>query len=140
MCLDRKHLSDSTLIERIKAAHDIADDRLIIQADGIPMSGGTDDYNTTLQAVAIADTINKALKYKVPSFRKLPVLISGGTNSFTGDLARQFGVNFNGITIGTHARKVISAFEAIPSEMSDKTISQAVNNAKLLISKNLLGV
>ena len=65
MCLDRKHLSNETLIDRIKAAHEIADDRLIIQADGIPMSGGVDDFNTTLQAVSIADLINKDLKIKI---------------------------------------------------------------------------
>ena len=41
MCLDRKHLSNDELIERIISAKTIADDRLIIQADGIPMSGGT---------------------------------------------------------------------------------------------------
>ena len=64
MCLDRKHLSNEMLIDRISAAHDIADDRLIIQADGIPMSGGTDDFNTTLQAVSIADFININLKSK----------------------------------------------------------------------------
>ena len=40
MCLDRKHLSNNNLIERIKAAQNIAGERLIIQADGIPMSGG----------------------------------------------------------------------------------------------------
>ena len=49
MCLDRKHLSNEMLIERIKLAQKIADDRLIIQADGIPMSGGTDDFNTTFK-------------------------------------------------------------------------------------------
>ena len=65
MCLDRKHLSNDMLIERIISAQEIADDRLIIQADGIPMSGGTDDFNTTLQAVSIADFLNKELKEKI---------------------------------------------------------------------------
>ena len=67
MCLDRKHLSNETLIDRIKAAKEIADDRLIIQADGIPMSGGSNDFNTTLQAVSITDVINKELKNKIGS-------------------------------------------------------------------------
>ena len=57
------------LIERIKIAQELADDRLIIQADGIPMSGGRDDFNTTLQAVSIADIINKELKLKDRKFR-----------------------------------------------------------------------
>ena len=71
MCLDRKHLSNDTLIDRIKAAQNIANERLIIQADGIPMSGGIDDFNTTLQAVSIADLINKRLKNKEPGFKNL---------------------------------------------------------------------
>ena len=36
MCIDRKHLSNDSLIEEIEYAKEIADDRLIIQADGIP--------------------------------------------------------------------------------------------------------
>ena len=111
MCLDRKHLSNDMLIDRIQLAQNIASDRLIIQADGIPMSGGIDDFNTTLQAVSIADFIDKEIKKKDKKLRKLPVLISGGTNSFTGNLARKCNVPFNGITIGTHARKVINQYE-----------------------------
>ena len=137
MCLDRKHLSNEMLIERIKLAKNIADDRLIIQADGIPMSGGTDDFNTTLQAVSIADFINKEIKQKEKIFSKLPVLISGGTNSFTGDLARTCEVPFNGITIGTHARKVITKFESKPLEMSNENLQKALSNAKKLIINNL---
>ena len=137
MCLDRKHLSNEMLIERIKLARNIADDRLIIQADGIPMSGGTDDFNTTLQAVSIADFINKEIKQKEKIFSKLPVLISGGTNSLTGDLARKCEVPFNGITIGTHARKIITKFESKPHEMSNENLQKALSNAKKLIINNL---
>ena len=139
MCLDRKHLSNDMLIDRIRHAFDIADDRLIIQADGIPMSGGTDDFNTTLQAVSIADFINKNLKRKERKFEKLPILISGGTNSFTGELARQCEVEFNGITIGTHARKVISIYKRNPLEIKNEDLLKAINKAKILISMNLLG-
>jgi ferredoxin len=139
MCLDRFHLSNMHLIERIRMARDIADDRLIIQADGIPMSGGSDDFNTTLQAISIADIINKELKSKDKRFKKLPILISGGTNSFTGDLARQCSVPFNGITIGTHARKVISQHRSLPSEMTDEAIVSAVSSARSLIHQNIHG-
>lgn len=139
MCLDRKHLSNADLIERIISAREIADDRLIIQADGIPMSGGTDDYNTTLQAVAIADVINNKLKKKVPIFKDMPILISGGTNSFTGNLARQLNVNFNGITIGTHARKIISNFRNTPKNIDNQSLLSAINKAKNLIETNLYG-
>ena len=87
MCLDRHHLSNTHLIERIRQAKEIAGDRLIIQADGVPMSGGEDNLNTTLQAIAIADIINKDLMLKDKKFKKLPMLLSGGTNSKTRELA-----------------------------------------------------
>lgn len=137
MCLDRKHLSNDTLIDRIKAAQNIANERLIIQADGIPMSGGIDDFNTTLQAVSIADLINKRLKNKEPRFKDLPVLISGGTNSNTGNLARKCGVKFNGITIGTHARKIISEYQNNPSKINENQLNEAIKKAKELIQMNI---
>ena len=101
------------------------------------MSGGTDDFNTTLQAVSIADFINKEIKQKDKIFSNLPVLISGGTNSITGDLARNCSVPFNGITIGTHPRKVIRKFESKPHEMNNTELQMALSNAKKLIIGNL---
>lgn len=138
MCLDRYHMTNVHLIDRIKLAKEIAHDRLIIQADGIPMSGGTDDFNTTLQAVSIADIINKELKQKNRNFKNLPILISGGTNTHTGELARQCGVNFSGITIGTHARKIIKgSMENIQvKEVSDQ-LESAVKSARELICNNM---
>ena len=59
MCLDRLHLSNFAFENRIVKAKEVAKERLIIQSDGYPMSGGADDYNTTLQAVATADILNK---------------------------------------------------------------------------------
>ncbi len=137
MCLDRKHLSNDMLLERMKSAHEIADDRLIIQADGIAMSGREDDFNTTLQAVSITDFLNKELKAKNTKFKDLPILISGGTNSLTGKLARQCNVNFNGISIGTHARKLISSFKAKPEEIKKEELLLAIKKAKKLVDTNL---
>ena len=139
MCLDRYHLTNVHLIERIRLAKEIAGDRLIIQADGIPMSGGKDDFNTTLQAISIADIINKELKQKDKKFKRLPILISGGTNSHTGNLARQCGVEFSGITIGTHARSVVRPFisDTMESYLSSERIPEAVNAASTLITSNL---
>ena len=138
MCLDRYHLTNVHLIDRIRLAKEIAGDRLIIQADGIPMSGGTDDFNTTLQAIAIADIINKELKVKDRQYKKLPILISGGTNSNTGNLARQCGVNFSGITIGTHARSVIKPYIGkINYFENTQLLKNAVKKANRLIYRNL---
>jgi Fe-S-cluster-containing hydrogenase component 2 len=116
MCLDGLHLSAFALEARIKKAKKIAGKRLIIQADGYPMSGGKDDYNTTLQAVAIADIINKRFnkskdkKTKQSIYnnkQEVNVLLSGGTNSFTTDLADQCDVRWQGSSIGTFARNIV---------------------------------
>jgi hypothetical protein len=65
MCLDRLHLSNFAFEKRIEKAKEIAKERLIIQSDGYPMSGGEDDYNTTLQAVSTADILNKKFNMKL---------------------------------------------------------------------------
>ena len=119
-------------------AKDVASDRLIIQADGIPMSGGTDTFNTTLQAISIADIITKQLIRKDRKFWRLPVLISGGTNSLTGDLARQCNVPFAGITIGTHARSVVKKeLPDVDFYIDSPITSVAVNKAHALIMSNV---
>lgn len=147
MCLDRLHLSDFELEERIKKAKDIAGDRLIIQADGYPMSGGEDDFNTTLQAVAIADVINKRFNKKIDRknnkhiYKKIPdvnILLSGGTNSLTSKLAIQNNVKFQGISIGTFARKIVKSY--IDQEDFFKNpilINQAVSIAKSLVDASI---
>jgi hypothetical protein len=116
MCLDRLHLSNFALEERVRKAKEIAGERLIIQSDGYPMSGGEDDFNTTLQAVATADILNKKfnmelnkrtgiLRYKKKN--QVNQLLSGGTNSLTKVLANQAGVKFQGASLGTFARKIV---------------------------------
>ena len=116
MCLDRLHLSNFTFEERVRKAKEIAGNRLIIQSDGYPMSGGQDDFNTTLQAIATADVLNKKfnmvidkknkiLKYKNKT--EVNQLLSGGTNSLTTVLADQCGVKFQGSSLGTFARKIV---------------------------------
>jgi ferredoxin len=131
MCLDRSQLSDAHLIRRIKAAAELAPGRMIVQADGVPMSGGEDDYNTTLQAVAISDVIAKS---------KLPVMIltSGGTNSKTGELLKMCGVRAHGVAIGTFARKLIVEQLARPDFDSNiEVVQAAVEIAEKLVRQNL---
>jgi len=131
MCLDRLHLGDSYLVRRIKKAKAIAGDRLIVQADGVPMSGGRDNFNTTLQAVAIADIIMKA---KVD----VKVLLSGGTNSLTAKLANMCGVVFHGVSIGTFARNLVK--HLIKEEdflENDLKIKQVVDIASKLVVDNI---
>lgn len=141
MCLDKLHLSNFAFEERIRKAKEIAGDRLIIQSDGFPMSGGADDYNTTLQAIATADVLNKKfnmtidkknkiLKYKANN--EVNQLLSGGTNSLTAVLADQCGVKFQGASLGTFARKLVK--EVVNNEnfySNDELIKQGY-----LIAKN----
>ena len=138
LCLDRLHLSNFQLIDRIRKAKEIAGDRLIVQADGVPMSGGTDNFNTTLQAIAIADIINKDIVSKERSFRNLPILISGGTNSYTGKLLNICGVNYHGVSIGTHARAIVKDYIISDDFDSDPgNLKKAVSVARKLVDQSL---
>jgi ferredoxin len=123
MCLDRLHLSNFAFEERVRKAKEIAGERLIIQSDGYPMSGGEDDFNTTLQAIATADVLNKKFNMKLRKAKNVLIykkenevdqLLSGGTNSLTAILADQTGVKFQGASLGTFARKIVK--DAINNE------------------------
>lgn len=138
MCLDRYHLSNMHLIDRIRQAKEVAGDRLIIQADGVPMSGGEDDFNTTLQAIAIADVINKDLMQKDRVFKKLPILLSGGTNSKTAEMARLCNIKFSGVSIGTHARKIVKEYvENDDFYSNSESLRKAIDIAEELVSQSL---
>lgn len=131
MCLDRDLLSNKHLIERVSQAHEITGERLIIQADGVPMSGEGDDYNTTLQAIACADIVQKG-------HFPLMILLSGGTNSKTGLLARQCGIKANGVAVGSFARKIVRKFTRQKDFDSNiDVIKEAVLIAEDLIKSNI---
>jgi proteasome assembly chaperone (PAC2) family protein len=119
------------LISRINAVYEISGERTIIRADGAPMSGGSDNFNTTLQAVAIADIVRKS---------KIPVMIlgSGGTNSKTGKLAKMCNVCLNGVSVGTFARKIVRDLITIEDfESNQSLIKNAVAIAEKLVQDNL---
>jgi ferredoxin len=138
MCVDRLNLSDEALINRIYAAKEIAGDRLMIQADGIPMGGTGDDYQTTIQAVAIADLIQRKIKKKDSSFSELPILLSGGTNSKTGALAKLNDIQFCGVAIGTHARSIVQS--SIDSHIKKTDFNEDILSLRAAVSvaKNLI--
>lgn len=128
ICLGREKLSNEQILNRIKRLiKDRAPYTTIIQADGSPMSGGEDNYKTTLQAVAMADIIQKA---------NLPVymLLSGGTNSKTTELAKLCEVDFNGIAVGSYARKIVKEYIKRDDFFENKEIfNEAVKIAQRLI-------
>ncbi len=147
MCLDRLHLSDFGLESRIKKAKDISGDRLIIQADGYPMSGGEDDFNTTLQAISTTDVINKRFNKKLnrktgksndKNINHINILMSGGTNSLSANLAKQNDVKFQGVSIGTFARKIIKEYIEIDDFYNNiENIKKAYLIAKKLVIDNV---
>ncbi len=132
LCIDRSFLSDKRLIERIKAAYALTGNRLIIQADGIPMSGSEkDNYNDTLQAIACADIVQKS---RIP----VKIVLSGGTNRKTGLLAKQCGVLVHGVAIGSFARKIVKEFISSNKFYDNKLlIRKAVSVADKLVRVNL---
>ena len=101
ICIDRENFGNKETLARIKEMIAYREPyTTIIQADGIPMSGADDTFKTTLQAVAMAEIIQNA---------NLPVhiMISGGTNSKTRELAELCEIKYWGIAIGSWARKIV---------------------------------
>ena len=128
ICTARAHLSDEKMIERIKKMiAKRAGYTTIVQADGFPMSGGRDDFKTTLQAVATAEIIQNA---KLPVY----IMLSGGTNSKTSELANMCGINYHGIAIGTFARKIVSRY----IEREDFLKNEYIFNEALEIARALV--
>ena len=128
ICIDRSKLGDKQVIARLnRLLKDRKPYSTIIQADGNPMSGGDDDFKTTLQAVAMAEVIQK---------EKLPVylLLSGGTNSKTAELARLCGVDVNGVAIGSYARKIVKKYV----EREDFLTNNEIFDEALQIAKKLV--
>ncbi len=132
ICIDRENFGNKECLDRIRKMISVRDPfTTIVQADGIPMSGGDDSFKTTLQAVAMAEIIQNA---------NLPVLImlSGGTNSKTAALAKQCGINYWGIAIGSWARKIVK--EYINSDdfwMNIEKQNKAVEIAQKLITTSV---
>lgn len=108
ICTSRGKLSDEALVKRIKTMiQDRKPYTTIIQADGFPMSGGDDNYKSTLQAVATAEIVQN---------EELPVylVLSGGTNGKTTELAQMCDIKYNGVAIGSYARKIVKGYIARP--------------------------
>lgn len=131
MCVDRGEVSNAQLVARIAEARAVAGDRFIVQADGVPMSGGADDFNTTLQAVDCANVVRN-------SGVDARILLSGGTNSKTGELAARCGVHVHGVAIGTFARNLVREETSLPDfESNPETLARAVGKARGLVDANI---
>ena len=129
ICIDRENFGNKEVLQRIKEMISIREPyTTIVQADGVPMSGGSDDYKTTLQAVAMAEVIQNA---ELPVY----IMLSGGTNSKTAELARMCGINFKGIAIGSWARKIIKPYITSDDFWGNPVLQEkAVELAKQLVN------
>ena len=133
ICTSRGKLSDEGLVNRVKTMiQNRKPYSVIIQADGFPMSGGDDDYKSTLQAVATAEIIQN---------EKLPVylMLSGGTNGKTTELAKMCGISYNGVAVGSYARKIVKRFVERDDFWSNpQVVEDALTVAKQLVDSVII--
>ena len=130
--LDRSELGDRKLKERVQRMISIREPySTIIQADGIAMSGNNDELGTTLQAVATAQLFQNA---KMPIY----IMMSGGTNTKSTELAKLCGVQPHCIAIGSFARKIVKKYLSMDDILINKNaLNEAVEIAKSLVEKSL---
>lgn len=103
---------------------------VIIQADGVSMSGGSDDIETTRAAILASEII---MKSDFPVF----ILPSGGTNSKTKKLAELNNININGVAMGSFARKTVQNYILDENLLENKQkFIEAVSLAKNLMIKS----
>ena len=118
ICIDRENFGNREVLQRIKEMIMYREKyTTIIQADGIPMSGSDDSYKTTLQAVAMAEIIQNA---NFPVY----IMISGGTNSKTAELAKQCGITYWGIAVGSWARKIVKPYILLSNFWENKSAQE----------------
>ncbi len=130
--LDRSGLGDNKLIERVKRMlKSRAPYTTIIQADGVAMSGNDDEYGTTLQAVATAQLFQN-------SDLPLYIMMSGGTNTKSTELAKLCGVKPHCLAVGSYARKIVKKYLEMEDILDNQTkLDEAVKLAKNLIDVSL---
>lgn len=128
ICTSRGQLSDEAMVKRIeKMLENRKPYSTIVQSDGFPMSGGDDNYKSTLQAVATGEIVQNA---------KLPVylILSGGTNAKTTELAKMCDISYHGVAVGSYARKIVRRYVERP----DFWTNPVVLNSALEIVKPLI--
>lgn len=130
--LDRSGLGDNKLKARVERMLKCRKPyTTIIQADGIAMSGNNDEFGTTLQAVATAQLFQNA---KLPLY----IMMSGGTNTKSTELAKLCGVHPHCLAVGSYARKIVKEYLLMDDILENETkLNDAVKIAKNLIDTSL---
>ena len=132
ICVNRSKFGDDELIKKTKELLKCRKPyTTIIQADGAPMSGGKDDYKTTLQTVACAEIFRKA---DIPAY----IILSGGTNSKSTELAKLCDVEVDGVAIGSYARKIVREYiDRDDFFEKEEVFNKALETAKSLVDISL---
>ena len=130
--LDRSELGDKKLKSRVARLLEVRKPyTTIIQADGVAMSGNNDEFGTTLQAVATAQLFQNA---KMPVY----IMMSGGTNTKSTELASLCSVKPHCLAVGSYARKIIKDYLAMDDLFENElAMSEAVKIAKSLVEVSL---
>ena len=130
--IDRSALGDIKLKERVERMLSKRKPyTTIIQADGIAMSGSNDEFGTTLQSVATAQRFQNA---DMPAY----IMMSGGTNTKSTELAKMCGVRPNCLAVGSYARKIIKDYLVMDDLFeNEQAMNEAVKIAKNLIDTSL---
>ena len=126
--LDRSELGDKNLKDRVwKMLECRKPFTTIIQADGIAMSGSNDEYGTTLQAVATAQLFQNA---NMPAY----IMMSGGTNTKSMELASLCDVHPHCLAVGSYARKIVKDYLLADDLYTNpQKMDEAVKIAKSLV-------
>ena len=130
--LDRSALGDKKLVARVeRMIKNRKPYTTIIQADGVAMSGNNDELGTTLQAVATAQLFQNA---NLPVY----IMMSGGTNTKSTELAKSCGVKPHCLAVGSYARKIVKDYLQQDDLLENPVeLKKAVNIAKSLIDTAL---
>ena len=127
VCSDRSKFGNEKVIRCLKKMKETCENLFIVQADGAPMSGGENDYRTTLQAAAMADITEKA---GITPY----IFVSGGTNSKTKELLDLCNIDITGISIGSYARKIVKKYIVDENLLTDKLLfEEGVEVAKTVV-------
>lgn len=132
LCIDRSCLSDHALKNRIEWCLQGREPySTIIQADGAPMSGCDDFPSTTLQALGTAQIVQRM---SFPVF----LMLSGGTNSHTGQLAQYFDIHWHGVALGSYARKIVKPWISRQDFYENQELQEnSIRLAQDLVSRTL---
>ena len=129
--VDRSGLGDKKLIEQVRQMVTIRQPyTTIIQADGVAMSGNDDEFGTTLQAVAAAQMFENS---KIPAY----IMMSGGTNSKSIELAKLCNVRPHCLAVGSYARKIVKEFLKQDIFNNPKAMDEAVQIATKFVQTSL---